>query len=110
MGYKKMSFEIPEPFVWDQSFKVGIEDCCKDKKSADKWNKLKGLVVDHFKFEEDLMKETGAETFDSHKKKHDDFVNTCTSLSIPLPGGFDDIAKNWLVNHIKVTDQNTKFK
>ena len=119
-----MSFDIPEPYVWDKSFLVGIaiideqhkplftgiDACCKDKGNAAKWDSLKGLIVAHFKTEEDMMSGSGCGTLDGHKAIHDDFLNTCNSLSVPLPDSFDDIAKGWLVNHIKGTDQKTKFQ
>ena len=107
----------PTPFVWDATFDVkhdalntqhqglfvAIEDCCQDAKNEEKWNTLKGLVVNHFKDEEAAMEAKGLLT-PEHKKIHEDFLGVCGGAT-PETEGFEGLVKGWLVNHINGSDQ-----
>jgi hemerythrin family non-heme iron protein len=113
-----MSYAIPEPFVWDESFKVfyekldeehkglfrGIFDVAGAKGDGGKLANLQKLVKAHFDSEEALMKAANFSDFASHKGVHDDFLSTLNGLSAPVSDDTVNFAKNWLVNHIKGTD------
>jgi hemerythrin family non-heme iron protein len=111
-------FAIPEPFRWDESFRVfyelldeehkglfnGIFNCSKYRGDAGKLNSLIEKVDDHFKSEEALFDERDYEGSANHKKAHDDFLRKLRKLSVPLDDGAINYAKNWLVQHIKTID------
>ena len=116
-----MSFAIPEPFAWDQSFDVQntvlndqhkklfvlIAELATNKADAAKLKELLDLVVLHFGTEENLFKEKGWEESKAtaHKAIHDKFVND--AIAGTKDGVTDatiDFLKNWLVSHIKVSD------
>jgi hemerythrin family non-heme iron protein len=119
-----MSYAIPEPFVWDESFKVfyekldeehkglfkGIFDVAAAKGDGGKLNYLKGIVKTHFESEESLMKGANFADYSSHKSAHDDFLATLNGLSAPVSDDTVNFAKDWLVNHIKGTDFKYKGK
>lgn len=113
-----MGFDIPEPFVWDESFKVFYEtldeehkslfqavfDCAGDKGSADKLASLVSVTVNHFSTEEGMMKKANYGEFGPHKAAHEAFVAKIKGLKAPLDDATVNYAKDWLVNHIKTTD------
>lgn len=119
-----MGFDIPEPYCWDESFKVfydklddehkglfkGIFDVAGAKGDAGKLNHLKQVVKSHFSTEEAMMKATGYSDFGTHKTIHDEFVAKLDSLSAPVSDDTVHFAKDWLVNHIKGTDFKYKGK
>lgn len=119
-----MGFDIPEPFVWDESFKVFYEnldeehkqlfkavfDVAKDPGSGSALASLVSVTDNHFKDEERMMKAKNYPDFPDHKKMHDDFLGKIRGLSAPVDGGTIDYAKDWLVNHIKGTDFKYKGK
>uniref|UniRef100_A0A0P4W5Q6 Putative myohemerythrin-like protein n=1 Tax=Haementeria vizottoi TaxID=1628691 RepID=A0A0P4W5Q6_9ANNE len=119
-----MGFDIPEPFVWDESFKVfyaeldeehkglfqGVFSVAKTPADAGALSHLAKLVDDHFKHEEQLMKAKSYADYDSHKKAHDDFLATLKTISSPVAADKVHFAKDWLVNHIKGTDFGYKGK
>nr|AQV13693.1 hemerythrin [Naineris laevigata] len=111
-------FEIPEPYKWDESFKVfyanlddehrqlfdGVFACAQDRGSAGNLGNLIKVVKAHFSDEEGMMKGAGYGDYDSHKGAHDAFVKKLEGLCCPLDDGTIHYAKDWLVNHIKGTD------
>nr|AQV13620.1 hemerythrin [Delaya leruthi] len=119
-----MGFGIPEPFCWDESFKVfyegldeehrglfkGIFDCSKNPGDAGALSHLTNVVKAHFAHEEELMKGADFSEFNSHKQIHDDFTNKLSELSTPLSDETILFAKDWLVNHIKGIDFKYKGK
>jgi len=114
---------IPEPFVWDESFCVffaqldeehkglftGIFDCCADN-SAENLDALKTKVKAHFTSEEGELQRIDGYDVSSHKKKHDDFLDKLLPATAPLDDATVTFAKDWLVNHIKITDFTYKGK
>jgi hemerythrin len=121
-----MSFAIPEPYVWDESFQVfyadiddehkglfkGIFDLAAAPGDAAKLTTLFNAVTSHFATEE---KKFDASTFDKalvaeHKQLHADFVGKLKDLSTPVSPDTIKYAKDWLVNHIKGTDFKYKGK
>ncbi|XP_013415662.1 myohemerythrin [Lingula anatina] len=119
-----MGFEIPEPFCWDESFRVfyenldeehkgifkGIFDCAGDRGNSDKLNALVKVTANHFDDEEGMMSKANWEDFPQHKKCHDEFLAKLKSLSCPLDDATINFAKDWLVNHIKGVDFKYKGK
>jgi len=119
-----MGFDIPEPFVWDESFKVFYEQLDEEHKGlfqgifAVAANKGDGAalaslvkkVKDHFSFEESMMQKAKYADFDSHKKLHVEFVGKISALSCPVDDATVTFAKDWLVNHIKGIDFKYKGK
>lgn len=116
-----MSYDIPNPFQWDATFCVGNEHLNEQHKrlfvlinnlDADRTNgavlkELLDFVVLHFKSEEDLFAEKHFAEADSHKATHDNFVQTAVGLKSVGDGEIAFI-KQWLVNHIKVSDMKYK--
>lgn len=117
-------FDIPEPYVWDESFRVfydniddehkglfkGIFDCGADPSNADKLASLVKLVIDHFKDEEGMMKKENYDGLTSHNVIHTTFVKKIEGLRCPLDDATINFAKKWLVNHIKGVDFKYKGK
>lgn len=115
---------IPEPFVWDESFKVfydqldnehkglfkGVFACAEDKASADKLKALYDLVDAHFTYEESEMKANKYANFEPHRNAHQKFLADLKGLSAPLSDANINFAKDWLVNHIKDIDFGYKNK
>lgn len=121
-----MGYDIPEPFVWDESFKVFYEnldeqhkglfkaifDVAKNPGDAGLLNHLDQVVGAHFATEEKMMQEKNyaAADYKTHKEAHDDFVKKLKSLKTPLSNDTLHFAKDWLVNHIKGIDFKYKGK
>jgi len=119
-----MGFDIPEPFVWDESFKVfyeqldeehkglfkGIFDVAADKSSDGALKTLVDKVVAHFKYEEGEMKRAGYAELDGHAKIHAEFVGKIKDLKAPVDDATVMFAKDWLVQHIKGVDMKYKGK
>jgi hemerythrin family non-heme iron protein len=119
-----MGFDIPEPYVWDESFQVfyadiddehkglfkGIFDLAAAPGDEGKLGHLLGAVISHFKTEE--AKFEAKNYFDkvAHKTAHDDFVAKLKALKTPVSADVITFAKDWLVNHIKGTDFKYKGK
>ncbi|CAH1784960.1 unnamed protein product [Owenia fusiformis] len=114
----KMTHPIPEPFKWDNTFKVfydhldgehqnlfaSIFDLAENKNSQDALNKLIGVAKDHFDSEEVMMKQKDFHDHDNHKEAHDGFLDKVKGWKLPVNDDQVKYAKNWLVHHIKVTD------
>nr|ASW22265.1 hemerythrin [Chloeia pinnata] len=119
-----MGFDIPEPFCWDESFRVFYENLDEEHKGlfqgifkvagapgdAAALSSLVDLVKKHFATEEGMMQAKSYADFPTHKKAHDDFVAKLSGLSAPLSADTIHFAKDWLVNHIKGTDFGYKGK
>nr|AQV13605.1 hemerythrin [Boccardia proboscidea]AQV13645.1 hemerythrin [Galathowenia oculata]AQV13663.1 hemerythrin [Heteromastus filiformis]AQV13689.1 hemerythrin [Myxicola infundibulum]AQV13741.1 hemerythrin [Phascolosoma agassizii]AQV13777.1 hemerythrin [Themiste pyroides] len=118
-----MGWEIPEPYVWDESFKVfyehlddehkkifkGIFDCIRDN-SGPNLTTLINVTTNHFTHEEAMMDAAKYSEVVPHKKLHKDFLDKLAGLSAPVPAKDVDYCKEWLVNHIKGTDFKYKGK
>ena len=112
-----MVFEIPSPFVWNESFDVKnaalneqhkqlfslIDALDQNRTSASHLKELLDLVVLHFKTEEDGFAAKGWEGQTAHKAIHDKFVADALAVS-SVGDGEIQFLKNWLVNHIKGSD------
>ncbi|KAI0215503.1 Myohemerythrin [Lamellibrachia satsuma] len=119
-----MSFEVPDPYVWDESFRVfydNIDDehkaifeaifaCSKNPSSADLITKLYKVTEHHFVDEEGMMKKTKYSDLANHQKIHNDFLKRIKTLKAPLDGASVSWAKQWLVGHIKGIDFKYKGK
>lgn len=119
-----MSHQIPEPYCWDESFRVfydqldeehkglfkGIFDVAAAKGDGGKLAHLQSVVKTHFHTEEGMMSAAGYGDLASHKKAHDDFLGKLNGLSAPVSDDTVHFAKEWLVNHIKGTDMKYKGK
>ena len=119
-----MGFDIPEPFVWDESFKVfydliddehkglfkGIFDVAKAPSDAGALDHLRAVVSKHFSDEEGMMDKANYAEVGPHKQLHADFVAKLKGLSVPVSNDTIHFAKDWLVNHIKTTDFKYKGK
>nr|AQV13746.1 hemerythrin [Phascolosoma agassizii] len=113
-----MGYEIPEPYIWDESFMVfytdldaehkklfeACFDCSKDKDSQENVDKFCEVTEDHFTNEEVYMMRALYPAFLPHKKMHDDFLMRLLELKAPISDQDVFFAKDWLVNHIKTTD------
>ncbi|KAK2191385.1 hypothetical protein NP493_53g08067 [Ridgeia piscesae] len=119
-----MSFEIPDPYVWDESFRVMYDNidaehkaifecifnCAKDPKSAPLITKLYDVTADHFTDEEGMMVKANYSDTANHKQIHKDFLAKIKSLKAPLDDASLKWAKEWLVGHIKGIDFKYKGK
>jgi hemerythrin len=81
-----------------------------------KLDSLVGFVAKHFQTEEELMKQHGYPSFDSHKAAHDALVATCVDLQKKYKAGEVDITadttmfvKDWLYGHIPAVDVYGSF-
>ncbi|KAK2173556.1 hypothetical protein NP493_868g05003 [Ridgeia piscesae] len=117
-------FEVPEPYCWDESFRVvydnldtehtnifkAIFECAKEPSSAAKLKGLVDVTVDHFTDEEGMMEKAKYADLAAHRTIHNEFVAKIKGLSTPLSDEVVTFAKKWLVNHIKGTDFKYKGK
>ncbi|MCG6551836.1 MAG: bacteriohemerythrin [Candidatus Magnetominusculus sp. LBB02] len=96
---------------------MDIENLDPEKKEVELHKVLRflgGYVLDHFKTEEGFMTQYHYPDYDSHKKEHIEFLKSYSSLvrMFEKEGATDLIvtatqnqAVDWLVKHIKGTDQ-----
>lgn len=78
--------------------------------------RLSDYTVEHFAYEEEVMKNNNYDNFDEHKKQHDAFVSKIQSIKAEdvdirqRKVGMDLIVfvSNWIENHILVTDMKYK--
>nr|AQV13610.1 hemerythrin [Chaetozone sp. EP-2017] len=119
-----MGFDVPEPFAWDESFRVdydtidtehkglfvAIFDVAAAPSDNAKVQTLLTKVTNHFTSEEGMMTKAGYADIVAHKKLHADFIDKVKGLAAPVDDGTVKFAKSWLVNHIKTTDVKYKGK
>ncbi|KAK2191378.1 hypothetical protein NP493_53g08077 [Ridgeia piscesae] len=119
-----MSFEVPDPYVWDESFRVMYDNidsahkaifecifnCAKDPSNAGLLTKLYQVTDDHFKDEEGMMVKANYSDVTNHKQIHVDFLAKIKGLKAPLDDASLAWAKQWLVGHIKGIDFKYKGK
>ena len=114
-----MTYAIPHPFAWDESFDVKnallneqhkqlfilINVLDADRSDKSKLQALLDLVLLHFKAEEDLFASHHFENAVAHKAIHDKFVTDAVGATA---SGVDEnvmaFVKQWLVTHIKGSD------
>lgn len=106
-------------------FKIGTElyTLVSAKDGIDRYDEIIAVIsrladytIEHFTYEEGLMKIHGYEDFDNHKKQHDAFVSKIKSIKAEDVDvkqrkiGMDLIVfiANWIENHILVTDMEYK--
>jgi len=112
-----MSFSIPEPFSYNDSFDVGVDSINEQHKrlfdlinnvdsnrsDAAAVKELLDYVVFHFKHEEDAFDRFNFADKVSHKKTHDDFVAQASAVK-EINDDVIAFVKSWLVNHIMGSD------
>ncbi|CAK7076846.1 bacteriohemerythrin [Tissierella sp. P1] len=106
-------------------FKMGTElyNLVSAKDGVDRYDEIMTVIhrlaeytIEHFTYEEELMKIHGYKDFDNHKKQHDAFVAKIQSIKADDVDvkqrkiGMDLIVfiANWIENHILVTDMKYK--
>nr|P02244.3 RecName: Full=Hemerythrin [Phascolopsis gouldii]1I4Y_A Chain A, METHEMERYTHRIN [Phascolopsis gouldii]1I4Y_B Chain B, METHEMERYTHRIN [Phascolopsis gouldii]1I4Y_C Chain C, METHEMERYTHRIN [Phascolopsis gouldii]1I4Y_D Chain D, METHEMERYTHRIN [Phascolopsis gouldii]1I4Y_E Chain E, METHEMERYTHRIN [Phascolopsis gouldii]1I4Y_F Chain F, METHEMERYTHRIN [Phascolopsis gouldii]1I4Y_G Chain G, METHEMERYTHRIN [Phascolopsis gouldii]1I4Y_H Chain H, METHEMERYTHRIN [Phascolopsis gouldii]AAF25482.1 hemeryth len=113
-----MGFPIPDPYVWDPSFRTfysiiddehktlfnGIFHLAIDD-NADNLGELRRCTGKHFLNEQVLMQASQYQFYDEHKKEHETFIHALDNWK-----GDVKWAKSWLVNHIKTIDFKYKGK
>ncbi|ESO01280.1 hypothetical protein HELRODRAFT_100575 [Helobdella robusta] len=113
-----LAFDIPEPYKWDESFKVDYEkldeqhkglfqaifDVCAAPADAAALAHLKDVIEKHFRFEEGMMTAADYAGYADHKKAHDGFEARLKEGQVPVAADDVKAAKEWLVNHIKGVD------
>nr|ACA62947.1 hemerythrin [Phascolosoma esculenta] len=119
-----MGFPVPDPYVWDESFKVFYDDLDNQHKqlfqglfsmganpgSQAALDNAYAVLNSHFLFEEAAMQVAKYAGYPPHKKAHDDFLAEVHGKSVPLDAGFVNYTKDWLVQHIKTIDFKYKGK
>ncbi|MGE4536673.1 MAG: bacteriohemerythrin [Desulfovibrio sp.] len=119
--------------IWDQSLAVGIQEidsqhqklvrmicdlheAMRSGKGKDQvetiLHELEEYAVEHFGFEEKLMEQYKYPGYLNHRKEHEKFVdkvlafgNDFRANKVALTNEVMNFLKNWLVGHIKGTDQ-----
>ena len=68
--------------------------------------------MQHFKHEEDWMKELNYPDFDAHQREHKDFIYriamfnlSFTSLDAKMVQEIIEFLREWIIQHLSVTDQ-----
>ena len=116
-----MTFTIPSPYQWDETFTganaeideqhkklfVLINNLDAARGSAEALKELLDLVVLHFKTEEDLFAKAGWSEMAAHKQIHDKFVEDALGLKT-IGDAEMQFIKQWLVQHIKGSDMKYK--
>nr|AQV13676.1 hemerythrin [Magelona berkeleyi] len=113
-----MSFFIPEPYCWDESFKTfyeqidnehkglfqGVFNVARTPKSQICLDGLNHVMQYHFANEQALMETANYHLRKEHTAIHNAFLDRIGKYTVPV--GIADIqyCKDWLVNHIKVND------
>jgi len=119
------------PIVWDESYSVGepvidqhhralidlINALDDDTEIGFILEQLTLYVAEHFRAEEQLMKEKETADLDSHKLLHKEFeewlmaskqaYRTGGTGGIALKDNIRSYLRNWLIHHIKGSDQKS---
>lgn len=124
---------IPDLIIFDDRIRIGLSEVDKQHKklvdlinslhksmklrqskakSVDILNELVNYTVNHFSFEEKLMKEHNYHELDDHILKHKDLVGKVADFQSKFSQGnatlsmdLMDFLKDWLLIHINVTDR-----
>jgi len=116
---------VPKPYNWDDSLEVfyarlddehkqlfdHLREVGHTPESTKHLSDLKFKMRAHFDYERGFF--CNSETYhdcEEHSKKHDIFYKRLYAMKNPVPIEDVDWAKNWLVQHIKNTDFQYKFK
>ena len=125
IGPGLMPHEVPKPYHWDESFEVfyerldnehkilfdSIREVARSPKSSQALTDLKYQLRAHFDYEKGIF--CNSETYtqcDEHNKRHNAFYKVLNDAVTPVRTTLVYMAKNWLVQHIKNTDFQYKFK
>ncbi|XP_013413158.1 myohemerythrin [Lingula anatina] len=114
---------MPEPYVWDRTFRtfydkideqhmalfVGLFNVAESNLDEDVELAVK-VFTKHFHDEEEMMKAANYENYEEHVKIHKAFLDDMKLWQSPVAGSTIAIAKDWLVNHIKIQDFKYKGK
>jgi len=114
----KLVHDVPEPYVWDRSFRVfyerlddehkGLFDCVRDcaehPSDAAKLAFCKTKLRMHFDYEEHEFCNIPDYDCYGHYLKHYNFQTKFQAAHLPLSAEVTNFAKNWLAQHIKNTD------
>merc|ERR1711887_5275 len=121
----KMPYEVPDPYVWDESFQVNykrlddehvvlfkaLQDMKDNPDDVDILNNNRDVFRDHFDYEEKQFMVCGESCgAAAHKKKHDIMFKTLTWVKNPVSTEYVNFVMNWLAQHIKNTDFKYKYK
>ena len=75
---------------------------------------LENYVVEHFKTEEEIQKESGFPEYEAHKKAHDGFIQSFTELkkafaeegaTLSFVVKINKIVVDWLIQHVTQADK-----
>jgi hemerythrin len=122
-----------KPIRWDSSFSVGIPAIDEQHRKligmintmaearqarvdsevvSEVLNEMTRYAAEHFKSEEDLMRQHGFPSFDEHRKKHVSFRKDVAHLCLDavahktsVPESVVRFLKDWFVDHILYCDQ-----
>jgi len=93
-------------------FYVSVKEGTHREKLIELVTGLKEYTEFHFTHEEKLMKDNGYTALSSHKAEHEKFVNKVREFLDKVESGkliisveVTNFLKDWLINHIKGTDQ-----
>jgi len=120
-----LPYEVPKPYTWDDSFEVfyarlddehkilfdSLREVAHHPESTKALSDLKFQMRAHFDYESGFF--CNSKTYhdcEEHKKKHNAFYKVLYDMQNPVPTASIEWAKNWLVQHIKNTDFQYKFK
>jgi hemerythrin len=104
---------------WDESLSVGVDVIDgQHQKWMEHYNRTLSFLIEytdmHFTTEEGIMTRAGYPELDVHKAKHDELRQTVANLiadyeeegeTAALDGAVDTFLGNWLIDHIRQTDQ-----
>ena len=113
-------YVVPDPYVWDASFAVGVQqmddehvglfdivrDVEADRNNQELWESLQNLYNEHFRAEEALFTTIQDNKHDiaDHRLRHLGLMNTVKGAQVPITEEMTEFIKSWLAQHIKNTD------
>ena len=123
---KRMHYPVPEPYIWDESFKVDYQqlddehvllfDAVRvveaDPASQESWDAMIDVYNMHFANEEAMFSTIldNAHDIADHKARHSGIMRTIEGARVPISQEILDFVKNWLAQHIKNTDFDYRGK